>query len=203
MTVESPHGRSRGRPKTFDRDRVVYVAIDSYWSEGTDGVSLNDLCRRAGVSKPGLYREFGGEDGLTDAVLKRYAETFFRPMLQHTTADRPFAEVLSEMVEMMTNPPEGQPDGCLFTKMRVLSANLGPTTQARVDELRAEARGAYARWVERAIARGEITTTRPVPTVAAFIDAEFTSLLTQIAGGEDSELVQSHAELAFAGLLSN
>jgi AcrR family transcriptional regulator len=28
----------------------------------------------AGISKPSLYREFGSEDGLTRAVLDRYAE---------------------------------------------------------------------------------------------------------------------------------
>ncbi len=58
-----------GRPKTFDRDRVIGIAMECYWREGVDGVLLNELCRRAAVSKPGVYREFGGEDGLMDAVV--------------------------------------------------------------------------------------------------------------------------------------
>ena len=44
--------------------------MDSYWRDGVENVSLNELCRRAEVSKPGVYREFGGEEGLLDAVLE-------------------------------------------------------------------------------------------------------------------------------------
>ena len=69
----SPHKPARGRPKTFDRDRTLDVAMESYWREGPGGISLNEVCRRAQVSKPGLYREFGNEDGLLDAVLTRWS----------------------------------------------------------------------------------------------------------------------------------
>lgn len=192
--------RGRGRPKTFDRDRLIDVAMDCYWSEGTDGVSLNDLCRRAAVSKPGVYREFGGEDGLMDAVLERYAETVLAPTWALTTHDRPFDEVLDELVGFMTDPDRGMPTGCLLTKMRVLSSRLGPATQSRVDTLREDARATYARWAERAKERGEITSHAPTTVIAAFIDTQFTTLLTQMALGEDPELLRAQAALAFAGL---
>ncbi|MFT6397207.1 MAG: AcrR family transcriptional regulator, partial [Bradymonadia bacterium] len=73
--TETPKKRGRGRSKTFDRERTLNVAMDNYWRDGVDGVSLNETCRRAGISKPGLYREFGGEDQFTSAVLARYCET--------------------------------------------------------------------------------------------------------------------------------
>lgn len=72
MVIGSTGTRRRGRPKTFDRDPMIDVAMECYWREGTDGVSLNELYRRADVSKPGVYREFGGEDGLMAAVLEHY-----------------------------------------------------------------------------------------------------------------------------------
>jgi len=198
--VESSDIRGRGRPKTFDRDRTIDVAMDCYWREGTDGVSLNDLCRRAEVSKPGLYREFGGEDGVMDAALERYADAVLAPVWARTTEDHPFADVLAELVGFMTDPASTRPAGCLFTKMRVMSSRLGPATQARVDALRAEARATYARWVERARDRGEIPATVPTTVAAAFIDTQFTTLLTHVALGEDPESLRSQAALAFAGL---
>ncbi|MFO7699772.1 MAG: TetR/AcrR family transcriptional regulator [Acidimicrobiia bacterium] len=198
--VESSEIRGRGRPKTFDRDRVIDVAMDCYWREGTDGVSLNDLCRRATVSKPGVYREFGGEDGLMDAVLERYAETVLAPTWELTTRDGPFEEILDALVGFMTDPDRGMPPGCLLSKMRVLSSRLGPSTQSRVDTLREDARATYARWVERAKKRGEITSNAPTTVIAAFIDTQFTTLLTQMALGEDPELLRAQAALAFAGL---
>ena len=200
VMAEAGDIRGRGRPKTFDRDRMIDVAMDCYWNEGTDGVSLNDLCRRAAVSKPGVYREFGGEDGLMDAVLERYADTVLAPTWELTTQHRPFGEVLDELVGFMTDPDRGMPTGCLLTKMRVLSSRLGPATQSRVDALREEARATYTRWVERAKVRGEITSRAPTTVMAAFIDTQFTTLLTQMALGEDPELLRAQAALAFAGL---
>ena len=57
-----------GRPKTLDKSHALATALEGYWREGVYGMSVNEVCRRAGISKPGLYREFGGEDGLLTAV---------------------------------------------------------------------------------------------------------------------------------------
>ncbi|MFT4702613.1 MAG: hypothetical protein ACI81R_000299 [Bradymonadia bacterium] len=73
--------RRRGGPKAFDRVHRLEVAMDSYWREGLDSVSLNEICRRAGVSKPRFYRKFGGEDWVMGAVLMHYTEVVFAPSL--------------------------------------------------------------------------------------------------------------------------
>lgn len=202
MVVESSDKRGRGRPKTIDRDRVIDVAMDCYWREGTDAVSLNELCRRADVSKPAVYREFGGEDGLMDATLERYADTVLAPMLEHTTDDAPFADVLTAMIDIMVDLDRDMPAGCLLAKMRVLSSQLGPSTQTRADRLREASRARYADWVERARARGEIAADVPTTVAAAFIDNQFTALLIQVAQGEEPGMLRAQAELSFAGLTS-
>jgi hypothetical protein len=61
--------RGRGRPQTLDRQRTVEVAMTSFWCDGVRDVSMNEICRRANVSKPGVYLEFGNEDGLTEAAV--------------------------------------------------------------------------------------------------------------------------------------
>lgn len=202
MEVETSERRGRGRPKTIDRDHVIDVAMDCYWREGTDAISLNELCRRAGVSKPALYREFGGEDGLMDATLEHYAETVLAPMLERTTEDDSFADVLASIVDVMVDLDRGMPPGCLLAKMRVLSSRLGTATQTRTNNLRVEARARYADWVERAKKRGEIAPDIPTPLAAAFIDNQFTALLIQIALGEDPDMLRAQARLTFAGLTS-
>lgn len=194
--------RGRGRPKTFDRARVIDVALHSYWAEGVDGLSLNEICRRTGASKPGLYREFGGEDGLMDAVLAQYAAAVLEPAFELIGSERPFDQVLSAMVAFMTDAARAAPAGCLLVKMRGSPARLGPTTRARVDRLRARAIAGYAAWVERAKARAEIPADVPTDVAAAFLDTQLTTLLMQMAAGEDPESVRAQARLAFAGLRS-
>jgi len=78
--TSAPSVRPRGRPKNLDKDRVVAVAMQSYWSNGISGVSLNEICRRAGASKPAVYREFGDGDNLINAALNHYYVEAMKPV---------------------------------------------------------------------------------------------------------------------------
>ncbi|MEY4231045.1 MAG: hypothetical protein RLZZ362_1894 [Actinomycetota bacterium] len=200
MTDDSTK-RPRGRPKTFDRARTLDVAIDSYWRHSVDSVSVNEICRRAKISKPGLYREFGDEDHLMDAALTRYSETVLAPVLATLSDDRPFRKTLESLIEFATREETPHvPAGCLFAKMRSFRWRLGPVTGEHVDQLSEGAIAAYAAWLERRANRGEIELPAPIEITATYVDAQLTMMLTQISAGEDPELVRAHAHLAFAVL---
>lgn len=200
MTTDSTR-RPRGRPKTFDRARTLDVAIDSYWRDGVDAVSVNEICRRAKVSKPGLYREFGGEDQLMDAALTRYSETVLGPVLATLSDDRPFRETLDSLVDFATREETPDvPSGCLFAKMRSLRLRLGPVTGQHVDQLRADAVAAYAAWLARFANQGEIDLPASLEMTATYVDAQLTMMLTRISAGENPDTVRAHAHLALAVL---
>jgi AcrR family transcriptional regulator len=175
--------------------------MESWWRDGTDAVSFNEVVRQAGASKPAVYREFGSEDGLMDAALEYYADNYLSGLLGMTEQDAPFTDVLDSMIEAIIGPSGDLPRGCLLAKMRVLSSHLGPSTQARVEALRNDSRATYQRWVARARAAGEIRDNIPVETAAAFLDSQITALLMQTALGEDAETLRAQAKLTFAGLL--
>ena len=124
---KTPEKKNRGRPKTLDRQHTIETAMACYWREGVDVFSVNKICHYAQISKPGLYREFGGEDGLMEAVLNHYREVMVKPLLAMLETDRPFAEVLRDLVVWMTEQHE-TPPGCLFAKMRTSPTRLGPAT---------------------------------------------------------------------------
>jgi len=193
--------RPRGRPKTFDRAHTLDVAIDSYWRDGVDSVSVNEICRRAEVSKPGLYREIGGEDQLMDAALTRYGETVLGPVLATLSDDRPFRETLDSLIDFATREETPDvPSGCLFAKMRSFRRRLGRVTGEHVDTLREDAVAAYAAWLERCANEGEIELPAPIEMTATYVDAQLTMMATRISAGEDPDTVRAHAHLAFAVL---
>ncbi len=200
--MEKPGTAKIGRPKTLDREGVIEIAMQNYWAEGVDGVSLNEICRRAGVSKPGVYREFGGEDGLTDAVLERYAESVLVPNMAQIAPEQALSETLGSLVELMTDTTRSGPAGCLLAKMQGTPSRIGPLTRSRVEALRKAARSSYADVVARAKGRGELPTDLSTTVAAAFIDIQCTNLLVQMALGEDPELLRAQATLAFAGLVA-
>lgn len=191
--------RARGRPRTFDRDHTLEVAIDSYWRDGVHQTSVNEICRRAGISKPSLYREFGGEDQLMDAALTRYRETVLEPLLATLREDRPFRETLQSLIDYITRPATPSvPAGCLFATMRNARSAVGPTTGEHIDALRAGGIAAYGDWLRRSAERGEIELPTSLPRAAQYVDAQLTLLVTQAGAGEDREYLREQAVLAFA-----
>ena len=118
---------ARGRPKTMNRDHVLKIAVESYWADGPTGVSINEISRRAGVSKPGIYREFGNEDGLKQAALIAYQATILAPLVDVLTDDVPFGQALQALTDfvLLDHKAHGLPDGCLQVTMCRSKDDLG------------------------------------------------------------------------------
>lgn len=66
-------GRKRGRPRRTpaqraeQRERLITASMEAVRTRGAD-VSVDELARVAGVSKPVLYSEFGDKRGVADAI---------------------------------------------------------------------------------------------------------------------------------------
>lgn len=62
-----------GRVRSARRDQLLDAADDALRSEGPE-VAMDAVARRAGVTKPILYRHFGDRSGLMVAVTRRHAD---------------------------------------------------------------------------------------------------------------------------------
>lgn len=171
--------------------------MHAYWRDGPDAVSLNEICRRAKVSKPSLYREFGGEDKLMDAALQRYAEVVLAPNFAAVDADAPLYASLELMITSFTEPGRAGPPGCLLALLQQADG-LGSTVSERVEMLRSHARAAYATLVDEAKDRREVDDGIPTDIAAAMIDIQCNTVLARMAAGEDPVLLRDQAMLAFS-----
>ena len=61
--------RKRGRPRKVWNAKIIENAMSIYWRDGLAEQSLNEICWKLEVVKPGIYRDFGGEDGLIAETL--------------------------------------------------------------------------------------------------------------------------------------
>ncbi|MCH5050871.1 TetR/AcrR family transcriptional regulator [Pectobacterium aquaticum] len=196
----NPIKPSRGRPKTLDRDHVLDVAMDAYWKEDIGNLSLNEICRRSGISKPSLYREFSNEDGLMKAVLIKYQEQVLNPVQQMLNSKTPFREALDNLVSFATSVScnHESPNGCLFIKMRESRMHLGEATRAQVDFLEEQGLSVFRKWVERSKAKGEFSADISSEFAAIYIDAQLSHASSQIARGEDQQIVKKILLVAFS-----
>jgi AcrR family transcriptional regulator len=65
------HGRV---PRPLRERQIVELAGELFTERGYRGASMDELARRAGVTKPVIYELFGSKDGLFRACLERSAE---------------------------------------------------------------------------------------------------------------------------------
>ena len=173
--------------------------MEHYWRDGICALSLNEVSRRISVSKPSIYREFGGEDGLIEAVLGHYREATVVPVLDHLKTTRPFNQIMEDLIIGMTTE-RGAPPGCLFTEMRLLRRHLGPKSIAKVELVESERRDAFERWYARALENSEVNPALSPAAAARFIDAQFSMVLLHMGMGQAIDEVREHARLAMRTL---
>jgi len=190
----------RGRPRTVDFSGLIRLSMGAWWQDGLYSASLNELCRRAGVSKPLVYREFGGEDGLMTAALALYRAELVEPMLGILERDQPFPDQLERLLTVLT-ADRGTPSGCFFTRMRLDPLRLGDQSKAALAELVEHRRGSFAAWYARGLSRGEANPALTPEQAAAFLDSQITSLLVHLGSGEPLDQARAQAALAFRVLL--
>lgn len=201
MSQQEP--RKRGRPKTFEREHVMRVSMMAFWQEGSEAISLNDVCKRAGVSRPSLYREFGGEDGLLAASLQKYFEVAFVPIFKTLESDEPFQVTLENFTAKMTGDraEKAIPEGCLLVKMRSAVSQIGPETAKAINTVHAWKLNAYANWIDRCKKNGTLMSDTDTELLAAYIDAQMNLTMMRDARGDDRAMSREILRLALVNLV--
>ena len=193
--------KKSGRPRTFQREETIALAMENYWLEGLHSLSVNEICRRANMSKPSMYREFGGEDGLLNAVLEYYAATVIAPMAEFVSPDRSFTENTRRLITFITSSARHH-RGCLFVKMRSSLERVGPQTKARIEAMTLGTQKAYEAMFLRAKALGEVRDGISPQLAAEYIDTQVSLVLHLIATTERPDDVRALGLLAMEALLA-
>ena len=192
---------TRGRPKTLDRDQVLQTALMAYWSKGPTNVSISDICGVTGASKPGVYREFGCDDGLKKSVLDTYHSLAVQPLIDILEKDQSTRDTIDALIGFMTQDhiALGLPQGCLLVMMRAQSQQLGPSTCEKLHQLRCDLLGAYEAWTERAKSRGEFADI-PSDIAALFIDTQHGGAMRMQREGVANDTIASVLQTALGVL---
>ncbi|MGJ8533670.1 MAG: TetR/AcrR family transcriptional regulator [Alphaproteobacteria bacterium] len=195
---------TRGRPSTLDQDEVLHVSLMQYWTHDPLAVSINDICKLTGASKPGIYRAFGSDDGLKSKVLDVYQNVAIAPLLDIFEARRTFDVTVEAVIAFMMQDREalGIPNGCLFVMMRSQQHRLGPKTVEKLDLLREGFRKGISDWVEDAKSKDQFDKNLPTTVAALFIDAQHAGAMRMQKEGVLSDQIESFLRFGFSALRS-
>jgi AcrR family transcriptional regulator len=194
---------SRGRPKTIDYESTLDLAINAYWSKGLDRMSVNEVCRLARVSKPSLYREFGNEDGLLQAVFRRYGNRFTKTIRSLLAKHEDFQSSMKELIDFISyvRDPEISPNGCLGVKGYQSLWRLGLKSKKELFAINDDIFEIFEEWVERSGKKICLGNEWNTHLIAEFIHSMFAHGM-KMNGDEDSpEKIKRIMNLALSGLV--
>lgn len=65
----------RGRPRAFDREHALRIAVREFWERGFEPVSVAELTAAMGITPPSLYAAFGDKKTLFREAVDHYRHT--------------------------------------------------------------------------------------------------------------------------------
>lgn len=148
----------RGRPRSFDCDHALQVALDTFWKKGYDLTQVADLTASMGINPPSFYAAFGSKEAAfreaVDLYLRTVGSKTFHVLDQSPAVENAERGMLAESINAALAGPAG---GCLLIlgvihrtpDNALLCEWLESIRQGNVDSIRVR--------LQRAVNEGELT----------------------------------------------
>lgn len=142
------------RPREFDEERVLDAVMETFWRNGYEGTSAQDLVDATGLGRGSLYAAYANKDGLFEQALLRYrkrAQAHVDQLRQPGAPITRLRELLVSIVDADLHAAERR--GCLATNSAIEMAGRDP----RVADLVRQNFAILTRGIEETIRRGQET----------------------------------------------
>ncbi len=117
-----------GRPRGFDADAALHIAMDVFWQQGYEATSLDALSHAMGLSRSSFYACFGSKHALLMAAVRTYADSRYAALTERVAACADPREAVRAMLAVIADV-DGGTRGCLFVNA---VAELAPGDDALV-----------------------------------------------------------------------
>ncbi|WP_029146648.1 TetR/AcrR family transcriptional regulator [Methylophilus sp. 5] len=180
--------RPRGRPRSFDKDQALSIALDLFRKKGFDNTSLDDLTTALNVNKPSLYAAFGNKEQLFLEVLHAYTSgptAYFHAVFEEPTTQSLVRMLLVKSIELLFY--NESPAGCLVVMSTASEALQKVGIQQKlVAGLQQHQQKLIARF-EQAKADGELKATVDSQRLALYVVTLHKGLSLQAINGSSKE----------------
>jgi AcrR family transcriptional regulator len=197
--------------RSDDRPReICAAALEVFAEKGFAAAKLDEIARRAGVSKGTLYLYFKSKQELFRAVVK----SAIAPNIEAITSavaslDAPFNDVIRMFLAGFAEREARLPIGAVAKIVVGESRNFPELARVWHDEVASKAIGALSAFIERAQQRGEVRAGDPRLYAFSLIGPMVLGALWRAtlvpAGGTPLDLAalaKQHSETILAGLLA-
>ncbi len=158
------------RPCTFDREEVLDRALDTFWCQGYEATSVQDLVDAMGIGRASLYNAFGSKHDLFLEVLKHYEARRLNGLIATLRDTSPVRRAVRAVLERVVDEAAA-PDrrGCLLTNTATELCARDAECAEAVRRNFARLEGAFEAAIRRGRAAGELPSTLDAKALARFL----------------------------------
>lgn len=192
------------RNREFDPAEALDKAMRVFWAKGYGGTSVEDLVSATGVSRYGLYGEFGDKNGLFLAALEHYRTHVIRPLLdilERPDASLPDIRALFDTLAGFLTQPGGELGCLLFNAVHEMDAH-DEATAAQIAGLREGLAAGLRRMLYNAIRQGRLPVSYDVEREADFLFGVMHALPMLARAGAAPKVIENMVGVALSTLES-
>ncbi|MEC1601006.1 TetR family transcriptional regulator [Bacillus halotolerans] len=123
------------RNKEFDEKLALIKAMELFWEQGYEKTSMQDLVDHMGVHRRSIYDTFGDKHTLFMRALSHFVEVMEMRMKNEVKADLTVKQTIRKIFEMVIDPEENLPKGCLAVNTAVELSLLDEEVAKKIKEI--------------------------------------------------------------------
>jgi len=159
------------RIREFDTTKVLNTALDLFWRKGYKGCCMDDVVRKSGVARYGLYQEFKNKDFLYCATLKHYCQKLgkiFGNTLCPFKQETDFTSLKNHFDQVIEQLDKGHYDGCFAHQAAIERANENEQVNEIVQSFFDITKESYRAALKRGIDRGQVRD-QPIEDLVVYV----------------------------------
>lgn len=203
-TVAAPRWRRRAEARP---EEILDAALEEFVARGFEAARMEDIAKRAGLSKAAIYLYFPSKVAVLEALIEAKVGPLARGVQALSASG--MADPLTALRMMATMAAHRLSEPGLFAVPRLvigISGRFPEIAKYYREHVVEKARGALETLIEAAMAKGQIRRVDKAAAVRAFIGPLFfEAMWTHVLGGETAlnepqKLIERQFDVLLAGL---
>ncbi|MEM8751224.1 MAG: TetR/AcrR family transcriptional regulator [Pseudomonadota bacterium] len=167
-----------GRHRSLDIDKALPLIVRLFWRHGYDGITLDQVAQKLGVTKPTLYRSLGDKEEIFAKALVSYHTEFIKPGEDRLETAPNLESALTACFDVATSRMlnNQNPTGCFLTDTGLIgSIPVGPVSEILL-KLQERAIRILNKRIAEAIDKGELEPATSASAVLQYVNSQMAAL---------------------------
>jgi TetR/AcrR family transcriptional regulator, transcriptional repressor for nem operon len=198
-----------GRPREFDREQAIDVAMSEFWRCGYENSSISTLAGKLGITRSSFYNAFGDRETLLKEALEHYVTEAPNCLLINVGPGDPVMPAISRMFETVCEVRAADPEarGCLLVNCIAELADTNDELEGVLSEYVSAGTERFYELLKQAAQQGEIPDTGDLHEKALALQNSLVgiNLMSKVTRRKEDLLAMARQTLAglFPGALEH